>query len=325
MYLDGLSRALAEMRHFYDAVSAGLRSLSFWPPYQPAVARICNLLCGAGEPAYALKVAEIALSTDAEWAEAWYGKGMSLDELGRPKDALAALERATNLQRDLTEAWARKSSILLQMSKKVRESDKLAKVLTEAQLDDQARRLAQRALDAVQMAIGLGLRGDEDTRYRVVTRMNRALILSQLDRHDEALDAVVSALELEPQNAKIHHNKGNILIRARQYNAALDAFGYAIWLDPELPNPWWAMVVLLGGHFDRQAEALFAVNHLLAMDPGNVPDLLVRGCILAKLGRYQEARFWIRYAQGHENVLSLPAGPDGKRRSALDFLGPEDI
>lgn len=122
----------------------------------------------------------------------------------------------------------------------------------------------------------------------------------------------------------IHQNKGHILLKDRRYDEALDAFGYATLLAPSFPSPWWVMALLLGSHFDRQQAALFAVSQYIHLHPGP-PAWFVKGCILSKLGRSSEARFWLQHAWGYEGVLPLPGSPDGKRRSALDFLGPEAL
>jgi tetratricopeptide (TPR) repeat protein len=331
MYLDGISASLAELGRFYEAVSVGLRSLSLYPPEPNAVGRLCNLLCAAREPAYALKVAEDALDLDHEWPEAWYGKGLALDELGRDihgerlpfdepvrdRESLKAYERATDLKHDLPEAWSRKGGTLLRMCQRVRASYGLAMALPQEDVDALAIGFARQGLDAIDTAISLGA-------DQIENRWNRAFLLSHLDQHDEALDAFEGVLELAPDNPLIHHDRGRILRKAHRYDEALDAFEHSTWLDPTFPSPWWAMVVLLGGHFDRQLEALFAVDHLLKLYPGHVHYLFVRGCILAKLGRSQEARSLLRHARGHEDVLPLPGDPAGRRRSVLDFLGPED-
>lgn len=313
MYLDGLSAALAELGYFYEAVLAGLRALSMYPPYKPVAGRLCTLLCAAGEPAYALEVAEEALDTDSEWSEAWFGKGLALEDLGREKEAMEAYNRAISLQRDHPEAWWKKGSLLLHMYERIKVSYGMTKVLGAEYVDALTRQLAQRALDAIDTAIQLG--GDV-----AGNRMNRALALSCLGRYGQALEAIDGTIELEPTNPIVHHNKGYICVRARQYDEALDAFGHATWLAPSFLPAWWPMVLLLGGHFDRREETLAAVNHCLQLVPGDPLFCFARGCILAKMGRSQEARFWLRRAQGHEDVLPLPGISGGQRRSALDFL-----
>lgn len=316
MYLDGLSSALAHLGRFYEAVSAGLRALSLYPPYPPSVARLCNLLCAAGEPAYALEAAESALTTDAEWPEAWYGKGLALDELGRWDEALNAYDEAINLRRDLPQTWSRKGLVLLKMSQSVEASDKLAKALTKEGLDAVTRTLAQRAVDALDTAIDLG-------HDYVENRMNRAIASSRLDRSDEALEAFEGALELKPRNPIIHHNKGLFHARERQYDEALEAFSEATRLRPRFASSWWPIVVLLSGQFNRQEYALFAVDHLIRLRPMDAKAWFAKGCILAKLGRSEEAEFWVRCARSQEDRYQLTESLDGKRYSAFDFMVPE--
>lgn len=152
--------------------------------------------------------------------------------------------------------------------------------------------------------------------------MNRALFLWRLDRHDEALESLDGALELEPANPLIHHNKGIVLAQIQRYEEALKAFLKASSLDQSFLNSWWPTVLLFGGHFDRPAEALKVVNHLIGLRP-EMLYLFARGCLLARLGRPAEAQFWIRYARERGGELPLPTGPAGKQKFAVDYLGPQ--
>lgn len=316
MYLDGLSAALSALGHFYEAVTAGLRALALYPPYPPAVSRFCNLLCAVGEPTYALEVAENLLDTDVEWPEAWYGKGLALDELGRNSEALEAYDRSTELQSNSPAPWSRKGTVLLEMSDNARGSDKLAKGLGEEGPDAEARVLAQRAIQALDMAIDLG----EDD---VVNRMNRALGLSRLDRNDEAAEAFVEALNSAPENPLIHHNKGIFHVRMRQYEEALASFEEATRLHPNLAPSWRCIVFLLGGPLDQQEAALYAVDGLIRLRPMDAQAWFAKGCILSKLGRSEEAQFWLRCARSQESQYLLPASPGGRRQSVFHFLGPK--
>lgn len=314
MYLDGLSAALAKLGRLYEGVYAGLQALSMYPPYPPSAGHLCNVLCAAGQPALALEVAKRALDADTEWMEAWYGKGVALDELGHDREALEAYTRTTGLQHDLPEIWARKGGILLRMHDRVRASDKLAKALNREDVDAIAEELASRALDAVDTAIDLGA-------GQVASGNIRALLLWRLDRHEEALESIEGALELEPTNPLMHHNRGIVLAQAQRYEEALEAFMMALSLDPNFLNSWWPAVLLLDGHFGRPAEALVAVNHLISFRPEAL-YLFARGCLLAKLGRPHEARFWIRHARKLGGALLLPGNPSGRQSSAVHLLGP---
>jgi tetratricopeptide (TPR) repeat protein len=159
----------------------------------------------------------------------------------------------------------------------------------------------------------------------VANKVNRALLLARLNRLDEALESIDGALELEPSNPAIHHNKATILLRNRRHGEALLSYLNASSSDPSFPVSFWPAILLLGGHFDRPLEALEMVNRLIAIEPDplapNPLALFVRGCLLAKLGRTLEARFWIRQARERGGALPLAADPSGTRRPAIDFLG----
>jgi tetratricopeptide (TPR) repeat protein len=193
--------------HFYEAVWTGRQALAFYPSYPPAVSRICYLLCGAGRPTHALEVAVKALSVDSEWAEAWFGKGLALSELDRHMEALESLNKAIELQLDYGDAWFRKGTTLLAMSGRAGGLYKQEESFARQELDPDANGVVRQALEALNTALTLGSDNAE-------TRSNRAVALSLLNEHSEAVEAVDGALELEPENRRIRYVREYILQRA---------------------------------------------------------------------------------------------------------------
>jgi len=210
MYLDGLAGCLDSLGRFHEAVWSWHRSLALYPPYRPAVARFCDFLCRAGEPSHALKVAEDALAADnEEFAEAWYGKGMALTDLGRHEESLRAYDRAIALHPHFPQAWWGKGVLLLLMSTNTRGRSAHVSVVAAPAVEAHERDLARRALEAFDKLVALG---HDDASVR----MNRSVALTRLGRHAEALASVNSALAIEPENPQIQHNKEEILQRVKR-------------------------------------------------------------------------------------------------------------
>lgn len=318
MYFNGLGGALADQGFFYEAVRATMQAARLYPPFRAVPRLLCRLLLGtSGLHRFTLEACDFLLSQDSEWAEAWCARGHVLREVGRQKEALAAYERAIELQSRLAEAWAGKSLALLEMSDSARGSDKLAKYLTEEGSNEVANVLASSGLEALDKAINLG----ENT---LGTYSNKAVMLSRLDRDREALQTHNVAVNFDPGSTQALHNRGMVHVKMRHYDDALRDFREAVRLDPDFAPSWWQIASLASGHADEQWTALFAAGQAIRLRPGDAASWFAKGCIYTKLGRPDLARFWFRCARSHGTLKRWPlfGRPDGRRPSFFDFAGP---
>jgi DNA-binding winged helix-turn-helix (wHTH) protein/tetratricopeptide (TPR) repeat protein len=115
------------------------------------------------------------------------------------------------------------------------------------------------------------------------------IALSHMKRHEEAQSAVRRSRELEPLYAAHHALSAQVAFNARDYPAAVQFARQAIVLDPEL----------LIGHLQLgQAHeqlgnsdlALAALQNAGRLSGSNSKVVALRGYLLAKLGRTDEAR-----------------------------------
>jgi TolB-like protein/DNA-binding winged helix-turn-helix (wHTH) protein/Flp pilus assembly protein TadD len=114
-------------------------------------------------------------------------------------------------------------------------------------------------------------------------------VLSQSGRHAEAAAHVRRARELDPFNPMVHAISAQIAYQARDYSAALEHARQAMALD----NDFWI------GHMtsaqalaalQRYDEALAALDRATRLSGGNSKPLSLKGYVLARTGRTQEAR-----------------------------------
>src|SRR5262249_53815558 len=97
------------------------------------------------------------------------------------------------------------------------------------------------------------------------------LLLSEQNRHDEAVGEIETALRLAPDEPMTLYNLGNVLARAGRYPEAIAAYQRSLERKPDLVSAY----VNLGSAYSDQgdeaaAEAVFRRG--LAVDSG-VPDL----------------------------------------------------
>jgi tetratricopeptide (TPR) repeat protein len=136
-----------------------------------------------------------------EKASAYYNKGCALAKQKRYAEALAAYEKAINLDPSHTHAHYNNGW-----------------TLTELKRYDEA-------LVAYEQAIELD--PSSAPAYR-----NKGLVLQELQRDEEALATYDQAIELDPSHAPAYVKKGLILDRLKRYQEALAAYDRAIELDP---------------------------------------------------------------------------------------------
>ena len=108
----------------------------------------------------------------------------------------------------------------------------------------------------------------------------------------EALAAYDRALEINPQDAQAHSNRGNVLDDLGRKDEAEEAYRSAIRLAPEDPGMYAGLILLLRLQ-GRAREALPLAEKRLSLDPENFNVLLALASMHRHLGNRDEAA---RYA-----------------------------
>jgi hypothetical protein len=115
----------------------------------------------------------------------------------------------------------------------------------------------------------------------------RGNVLSELKRHQDALDAYDKALALDPNFAEGWIGRGNVLNTLTRFDAALAAYGRALTLHANLAEAWLGR----GNIFlelKRLDEALACYDEAIALKPDFATAYFNRGRARLLLGRYKE-------------------------------------
>ena len=80
--------------------------------------------------------------------------------------------------------------------------------------------------------------GDLKKTFNVMSWREKGIILFNLARYDESLQAFNQAIKLSPQDADNWNSKGAVLAQLGRYNQAIKCFDLAARLDPSFIIPW---------------------------------------------------------------------------------------
>ncbi|WP_161993284.1 tetratricopeptide repeat protein [Lacisediminimonas profundi] len=162
---------------------------------------------------------------------------------------------------------------------------------------------AGRPADALSCHARLDELGVQD----VATELDRATLLSEMERFEEALESCVRATQQAPGHAPAWSARGSALHELEKYEDALQCFEHALALDPALASAWANKALTL--HMLQQYGA--AMSHherALDLESGNARTWSNCGASLLRLGQSQQALDCCDKALALWPQHALPAG-----------------
>ena len=117
---------------------------------------------------------------------------------------------------------------------------------------------------------------------------DKAQELSNLARHEEALQALTKATDLDPADPLFWRERGVVLWNLGRHEEALQALTKATDLDPADPLFWRERGVVLW-NLGRHEEALQAYTKATEVDPAGALAWRFKGMALGNLARHEEA------------------------------------
>ena len=153
-----------------------------------------------------------------------------------------------------------------------------------------------------------------DPKYSLA-HMFHAHLMSNLGRHDEALQEIDVALKLEPLSPLALSIKGVLLYQARRYQQGIDHLNKALEIDPN----FWIGQLALGANYERAGryeDALKAFRKGWDTSGGNTQALSLSGYTYAVSGRRAEAEQSLQELKRISNEKYVPSS-----NVALVYLG----
>ena len=115
---------------------------------------------------------------------------------------------------------------------------------------------------------------------------NKGMALWSLNRHEEALISLEQAIQLDPQLALVHNNKGLVLESLNRHEEALISLEQAIQLDPQLALAYNNKGTALWG-LNRYEEALAAFEQAILLVPDFTLPRINKQALESYLFRYK--------------------------------------
>ncbi|MCX7891139.1 MAG: tetratricopeptide repeat protein [Burkholderiales bacterium] len=244
--------------------------------------------------------------------------------------ATAAQRLAASIALELDAATARALADVLDGLGRGTEADRVLEALARERPDDAAVRelLGARALaraDAAAAIAWFEAAIDAAPSPSAGLHSNLGLACLRAGRLDDAIDALETAIHLEPAFVPAHVNLGLAFAEARQWPDSEAAFARALALAPDDPRALAGLGRALHKEY-RLEEALAAFEKAAAAAPGWLDTHVRMGFVLRDLGRYADAAAAFAAASaaagGDASVRALATV--GRGLIALDYLRVEE-
>jgi tetratricopeptide (TPR) repeat protein len=128
---------------------------------------------------------------------------------------------------------------------------------------------------------------------------NRGEVLLTFKRYEEAVQAYDQAIHLEPNNIEMYQAKGGLLQNLKRYEEALQAYDQIIHLELSNTKAYWTKGSLLQ-NLKRYEEALQVYDQIIHLEPNNTKAYQAKGGLLQIFKRYEEALWAYDQAIQHD-------------------------
>jgi tetratricopeptide (TPR) repeat protein len=156
---------------------------------------------------------------------------------------------------------------------------------------------------------------------------DRALVLSGgMRQHEEALNSLEMALQINPKNGNYWFNKGMILEETERSKEALEAYSQAAALNPSLDMAWYRQgrIMAMQGSFN---ESLPLLDKTIELNSKNADAWNSKGLILMELNSVEEAQSCFEKAVALEpsnknfqnNLQKTQDGMERKPEKTIEF------
>ncbi|MCM1981542.1 tetratricopeptide repeat protein [Lyngbya confervoides] len=117
---------------------------------------------------------------------------------------------------------------------------------------------------------------------------NRGLALSSLQRYEEAIADYTQAIQLDPKATKVYYNRGIAFYNLKRHEEAIADYTQVLQIDPKYTQAYNNRGTAFGA-LNRYEEAIADFNQAIQIDPKLIQAYYNRGVAFYTLKRYEEA------------------------------------
>ncbi len=257
-----------------------------------------NSLYNRGKTLYELKrykeaiaAYDKALQIQPEYSVAWNGEGKTLYELKQYKEALDAYDKAIQIQPQYLEAWLGRGYVLDELQRYQEAIDSFDQALKLQSNDPEAWNARGDALVSLQRYQEASESYDKAVHYKpdyYQAWFNRGWALHNLQRDEDAIAAYDQAVQYKPDYERAWYNRGNALSNLQRYQDALESYDKAVQFKPDYYQAWYSRGNALI-KLQRYEDAIASFNKAVQYKPEYYDAWYSRGSTLHQLQRYEEA------------------------------------
>ncbi len=262
-----------------------------------------RVLSARGSHEEALAMLQDATERSPDLAEAHYFLSLAYFNGFMNEESLTAAARAVELDPDNAD-YLYQAAQMYDRTGRVTEAEASWERLLEMHPDDSRylvplaglhHRLGDTAL-AIEL-LDRAATADPESQMGQMARQLSSQLRNEAQTSSE-LDRINTALKFAPQDAGLHHRRGELMLEARDYIGAEAALRNAISIEPEVAEHSALLSRVLDGKGEKEGAAA-AMERAVELDPSSVDNALSLAGLWMQLGDLEKAR------AGLEKVIEL--------------------
>ena len=220
-----------------------------------------NLLSTASEYEAAIASYDQALKFKPDYHEAWYNRGIALDDLGRFEEVIASYDQALKFKPDYHLAWNNQGIALDDLGRfeeAIASYDQALKFKPDYHQAWYNRGSALGNLESFEEAIASY---DQALKFKPDYHLawnNRGYALDDLGRFEEAIASYDQALKFKPDFHQAWSNRGYALDELGRFEETITSYDQALKFKPDFHQAWYnkACCYALQGNIEQALENL---------------------------------------------------------------------
>ena len=225
-----------------------------------------------------------ALQIQPDLADTWNNRGVVLTRMQRYPEAIASYEKATTIRPNYPDAWNNRGVVLLELQK------------------------YQEAIGCYEQAIQA--KPDYADAWN-----NRGVAFSKMQEYEQAVTSYNQALQIKNDYTDAWNNRGVALSKLQKYEAAIDSYDNAAKIRPDFYRIWYnkARCYALQGQIDLAIENL---KRALNLNPNLCKELAKTEADLEKIREHDAFKQLINWSELCRVCTDSPVWPDCRASSS---------